>query len=47
MEVLSPLVWRIFYNPLLERIQKDSNLGYIAEVNIPYNYNLNYCKKMK
>ena len=27
-EVISPLVWRIFYDPLLERIQNNPNLGY-------------------
>src|ERR1043165_3372816 len=31
-EVLSSLVWRIFYDPLLERIQEDSNLGYTVSV---------------
>src|SRR5260364_111862 len=29
-EVISPLVWRIFYDPLLCRIQNDTSLGYIA-----------------
>jgi len=32
-EVISPLVWRIFYDPLLVRVQKDNSLGYTAEVN--------------
>jgi hypothetical protein len=27
-EVISPLVWKIFYDPLLERIQGDPSLGY-------------------
>src|ERR1043165_2814272 len=31
-EVISPLVWRIFYDPLLERIQKDPDLGYTLHV---------------
>jgi len=30
-EVISPLVWRIFYDPLLERIQEDEKLGYTVE----------------
>ena len=31
-EVISPLAWRIFYDPLLVRVQKEKNLGYIVEV---------------
>ena len=31
-EVISPLVWRIFYDPLLTRVQNDPLLGYVAEV---------------
>ena len=31
-EVISPLVWRIFYDPLLTRVQNDPSLGYVAEV---------------
>src|SRR6185437_7110835 len=27
-EVISPLLWRIFYDPLLSRIQSDPRLGY-------------------
>ena len=27
-EVLSPLLWRIFYDPLLTRVQEDKELGY-------------------
>jgi hypothetical protein len=46
-EVLSPLVWRIFYDPLLERIQEDSNLGYTVSVSVPFNYNLGFAKKME
>ena len=46
-EVLSPLVWRIFYDPLLERIQEDHNLAYTLSVAIPYNYNLGYAKEAK
>ena len=46
-EVLSPLIWRIFYDPLLERVQKDPKLGYTVEVAIPYNNNLNYTTKTR
>ena len=31
-EVISPLVWRIFYDPLLTRVQKDITLGYEIQV---------------
>src|SRR5260364_312413 len=31
-EVISPLVWQIFYDPLLERVQRDKNLDFIAKV---------------
>ena len=27
-ETISPLLWRIFYNPLLHKIQRNSQLGY-------------------
>jgi len=30
-EVISPLLWRIFYDPLLSRIQQDTSLGYNME----------------
>jgi len=30
-EVVSPLMWRIFYDPLLCLIHKKENLGYIVE----------------
>ena len=30
-EVISPLIWQLFYDPLLERIQEDENLGYMVE----------------
>src|SRR5690348_5364156 len=41
-EVLSPLIWRIFYDPLLSRIQEDPELGYTVRQRIPSNYNSNY-----
>ena len=33
-EVISPLIWRIFYDPLLERIQDDDTLSYVVEQHI-------------
>ena len=30
-EVISSLIWRLFYDPLLERIQGDEMLGYTVE----------------
>src|SRR2546429_7343262 len=34
-KVCSPLIWRIFYDPLLCRIQNDPTLGYTTTVNWP------------
>ena len=34
-EVLSPLMWRVFYDPLLYKVQEEKGLGYIAEVRTP------------
>ena len=31
-EVISPLIWRIFYDPLLTKIKKNTLLGYELEV---------------
>ncbi|EXX70148.1 hypothetical protein RirG_090060 [Rhizophagus irregularis DAOM 197198w] len=36
-EVISPLIWRIFYDPLLHRIQEDEALGYCMEMKWPDN----------
>src|SRR5688572_30973725 len=36
-EVISPLIWRIFYDPLLCRIMDDHDLGYTMQVNWPTN----------
>src|ERR1043165_1173149 len=33
-EVISPLIWRLFYDPLLERVQENEDLGYIVEQQI-------------
>ena len=30
-ETISPLLWRIFYDPLLYKIQENQNLGYTME----------------
>ena len=30
-EVISPLIWHLFYDPLLEKIQKDKRLDYTVE----------------
>src|SRR6185295_9140483 len=30
-EVISPLLWHLFYDPLLERIQEDKSLEYVVE----------------
>ena len=34
-ESISPLIWRIFYDPLLHRIQEDKTLGYNMQVRWP------------
>src|ERR1044071_7677618 len=34
-EVVSPLMWRIFYDPLLTEISKRKDLGYRMELNWP------------
>ena len=30
-KVISPLIWQLFYDSLLERIQEDKTLGYVVE----------------
>ena len=35
-EVISPLIWRIFYDPLLSRIQQDESLGYTMSLQWPH-----------
>ena len=37
MEVISPLIWRIFYDPFLCRIMDDPQLGYNMNINWPSN----------
>src|ERR1043165_5055215 len=34
-KTISPLLWRIFYDPLLSKIQQDHNLGYSIQVKWP------------
>src|SRR3954449_12899010 len=34
-ETISPLIWRIFYDPLLTRINEDDMLGYNLSVKWP------------
>jgi hypothetical protein len=34
---ISPLMWRIFYDPLLVAIQNESRLGYETEILWPHN----------
>ena len=34
-EVISPLMWRVFYDPLLDRVQNKTKLGYTVKLNIP------------
>src|SRR5271154_7100524 len=38
-EVVSPLLWRIFYDPLLSRIQQDIDLGYTMTCRWPTTHN--------
>src|SRR6266480_7450070 len=45
-EVCSPLIWRIFYDPLLCRIQNDPTLGYTTAVTWP-DVNLNRSRVIK
>jgi Reverse transcriptase (RNA-dependent DNA polymerase) len=40
-EVVSPLMWRIFYDPLLYSIYKEEDLGYKMELNWPQDLRLN------
>ena len=44
-ETISPLVWRIFYDPLLRRIQDDPELGYRVETEEITNLNTNEVRK--
>ena len=44
-EVISPLIWRLFYDPLLERIQEDNSLGYTVEQEILKNTSISCITK--
>ena len=44
-ETLSPLLWRIFYDPLLNKIQKNTQLGYTMETK--WREDLNHPKEEK
>ena len=44
-ETISPLLWRIFYDPLLHKIQKNNQLGYTMETR--WRQNLNDSKENK
>ena len=45
-EVLSPLVWRIFYDPLLCEVQSRTNWGYTVEVSWPTDLSRNKTQKI-
>jgi len=45
-EVVSPLLWRIFYDPLLYEIQNKRKLGYEMSLDWPTNLNYNKFQKM-
>ena len=42
-ETISPLLWRIFYDPLLHKIQNNSQLGY--KMKVKWRQDLNHPKK--
>src|SRR5271170_8231901 len=44
-ETISLLLWKIFYDPLLNKIQKDLQLGYTIET--CWKENLNHTKEKK
>src|SRR5260364_317404 len=46
-EAISPLLWQIFYDPLLERIQKSQDIGYKMSIQIPVNLRNNSFKKIE
>ena len=45
-ETISPLLWRIFYDTLLNKIQEDTQLGYKMEVNWHPDLNCSQVKEM-
>lgn len=44
-DAISPLIWKIFYDPLLARIQRDPHNGYIMETDWRFNSELNIWKQ--
>jgi len=44
-EVIFLLIWQLFYDSLLERIQEDKSLGYIVEQETLKNTDINYITK--
>ena len=44
--MISPLLWRIFYDPLIERIQKDETLGYVMDLEVPTNITTDHFKRI-
>ena len=45
-EVISPLLWRIFYDPLLCEIQNKEGMGYKMSLNWPTDLNFNQTKEV-
>ena len=46
-KTILPLLWRIFYDPLLHKIQKNTHLGYTMETCWHQDLNYNKEKSMK
>src|SRR6185295_15127071 len=46
-EVISPLIWWLFYDPLLKRIQEDENLGYTVEQQVKKGMHCNNIMKYR
>ena len=46
-ETISPLLWRIFYDPLINKIQNNSKFGYTMSTQWRENLNFPYTKKME
>ncbi|KAF0553176.1 reverse transcriptase [Gigaspora margarita] len=46
-EVLFPLIWRIFYDPLIYRVQSNMNLGYTVLLKEPLDLHNNSYKETK
>ena len=46
-ETISPLLWRIFYDPLINKIQNNPELGYIMTTNWKKDLNLHHREKIE